>query len=465
MRLGRLGRGLAWAAAGAAVLLVSLHFGIQYTTRMAPPEVPRLDGDVEVIDSVRRLGASSLRRRGELLEARLEGTPVEIGHAHSRLLYPEMDYVEGVMLGEFRRRVPVGVRTVLLDLSAWRYRSLADGFELGRRQEIAAQALGFSPDPFAGMFPTYQRFVYLNALYDIALSFERSPLVGCTTFFVDARERGGSLLLARAFDFDVHSVFDRNKVVFAVFESGKIPLLSVSWPGLVGVVSGVNRERVTVVAHGARAGETRTQGEPVVHALRRVLSEAKTAQAAVQLLDQREPLVSHLVIVADATGAAFAVERAPGHPSHVRPLGTFACVTNHFEGALSRDPKNERVRRETSTLTRRARGDALGAAKEVLQAPDALALLRDRRSPDGAELPLGDRRAIDAQIAAHGVVVDLTAGVVWVSEGPNLVGRFVAFDLAQALASPAQPAGPARTFPADPLLHTQPYREHQDAPR
>ena len=34
-------------------------------------------------------------------------------------------------------------------------------------------------------FATFQRFVYLNALYDISLSFEGSPLIGCTTFTFD----------------------------------------------------------------------------------------------------------------------------------------------------------------------------------------------------------------------------------------------------------------------------------------
>jgi hypothetical protein len=52
---------------------------------------------------------------------------------------------------------------------------------------------------------------------------------------------------------------------------------------------------------------------------------------------------------------------------------------------------------------------------------------------------LGDRRAIDAFIAIHGVVMDTTARVIWVSEGPHLRGRFVRFDVGRLLSSGYDP--------------------------
>ena len=64
---------------------------------------------------------------------------------------------------------------------------------------------------------------------------------------------------------------------------------------------------------------------------------------------------------------------------------------------------------------------------------DAIAILRDKRGPGDVALPPGDRRAIDALIATHGVVMDTTARVLWVSEGPHLKGRFVRFDIGRLL--------------------------------
>jgi len=48
-------------------------------------------------------------------------------------------------------------------------------------------------------------------------------------------------------------------------------------------------------------------------------------------------------------------------------------------------------------------------------------------------LPMGNRGTIDAVIATHAVVMDGTARVLWVSEGPHLMGRFIRFDLAKLL--------------------------------
>jgi hypothetical protein len=93
---------------------------------------------------------------------------------------------------------------------------------------------------------------------------------------------------------------------------------------------------------------------------------------------------------------------------------------------------------------------------------DALAMLRDHRCAGGADrasrsraaagdkdesCPLGDRRAIDALIATHGVVADTTARVLYVSVGPHLSGRFVGVDLL----APDVPPSPA-TLPEDATL-------------
>ena len=50
--------------------------------------------------------------------------------------------------------------------------------------------------------------------------------------------------------------------------------------------------------------------------------------------------------------------------------------------------------------------------------------------------------AVHALIATHGVVMDTTARVLWVSESPHLLGRFVGFDLRRALSPGYDPAQP-----------------------
>lgn len=439
---------------GCVLGLTLAHFAIQRAARLEPPAVVIDEQPIrELAPGVTALGNSSVRREGKLWVVHLAGSPEQIGFSQARLLRGSMRANEGVLLDEFRRTVrPAPARWLLLDLAQLRYRHVDQGFAPERRRELAAGALGFAPDPFSDLFPTYQRFVYLNALYDMALSFEHSPLIGCTTFtFTGAAASEGHALLGRAFDFDVNDVFDDDKAVFFVRENGALPFASVAWPGLPGVVSGMNSEGLALVVHGGRAGEPQAIGEPVVHALRRVLSSARTVDEARAAFAAREPMVSHLVIATDASGRAVVIERVPGVPPHLRDLPARAAVTNHFEGPAANDPKNQTVRSATSTLVRAARGAELVAELDhPATAEDTVRLLRDKRAVGGQPLPAGDRRAIDAHIATHGVVFDSGRRRLWVSEAPHLSGRFVAFDLGDEFAEPPRPPVGARpSIPAE----------------
>jgi hypothetical protein len=440
--------------ASVVAVVFGVHLGVRAASKIAPGpvHVPAL----AVVDEngIRRAGRSYVRTVDGILEVHLVGSPEEIGTAHSLLLHDEMVATEGVVWRLFSEKVPSAMaRALLLDIAGFSYRHVERSMSDARRRELAASALAFTPDPFLAHFDTYQRFVYLTALYDISLGYERSPLVGCTTFTFGGAAALGSPILARNFDFDVDDIFDRKKAVFFVEETGAIPFASVAWAGLVGVVSGMNREGVAVVVHGARAGPTRMTGETVVHELRRVLSTARTTDEAIRALAATDPLVSHIVIVNDAAGHAVAVERVPGTPPFVRALGDKAVVTNHLEGPYASDPKNLRIRQISSTLPRRARGDELlrGETRPV-GVSDAIALLRDRQGANGVHLALGDRRAIDALIATHSVVMETATRRLWVSEAPHVLGKFVAFDLPRLFDGGTPSDVPHPELAADPML-------------
>lgn len=432
-----------------AALLVTGELAVRARGRLEGPAVRLAPVPLTRAGDRAWAGRSAVRRRGGLLEVHLRGTPEEIGQAQSLLLHDEMIETERVVWRLFEQNVPSAlVRRLLLDVVPLRYRELDLDLAPERRRELQAGALSFTPDPFATRLPGYQRSVYLAALYDIALGHEESPLVGCTTFTLGPGATGGAPLLGRAFDFEVDELFDRGKAVFLVQEEGRIPFASVAWPGLVGVVSGMNAEGLTLVVHGARAGEVRTRGEPVVHELRRVLGAARDAGDALRALEATEPLVSHVVVVLDAAGSAWVIERVPGARDAARRLPERAVTTNHLEGPHRDDPRNLRVRDGTSTLARRARGEELlGALRATAGPADALALLRDRAAPGGAPLPAGDRRAIDAGIATHAIVAEPRARRLWVSAGPHLDGPLVAFELPSLFAGGVDAEDVVATLP------------------
>jgi hypothetical protein len=369
---------------------------------------------------------------------------------------------EGELWGEFERHVPWWIARVgILDWGRWRYRGIGRQIPEARARELAAEVTELGPDPFADRMPTYQRLVFLYSVYDIALSLEHSPLIGCTSFALapDATA-DGHVLVARAFDFEAGDAVDRDKAVFLVSEDGAIPFASVAWPGFVGVVTGMNADGVVMVVQGARAGEPSTDGIPVAFSMREALAHARDTGEAVRILEHQAVLVSHIVFVADKSAHFAVVERAPHTPAFVRETTNSTAVTNHFEGPLASDPKNLRVRATTTTLARRARIDELlsSVAPTSMTPERVLALLRDHGCAGGQTCPLGDRRSIDAFIATHGIVADPTSGTLWVSAGPKLSGKFVRLDLHSLLVEGHDPATDPEpeTLPEDPIAHGHP---------
>ncbi len=452
------------------------HVGIGLATPIVAPPIAKVpQPPIVETGGIRRTGSSYATRRAGLREVYLEGTPEEIGVAHSRLLRDGMVDDEAQVWEDFAHFVPVAAaRALMMDMGRVRYRAVDRNFPDERKREIAAEAAGFQPDPFASHLPTYHRLVFLHALYDIALSFEHSPLIGCSAFVLGpGATTNGHTLLGRAFDFEAGDEFDRDKAVFFVRENGAIPFASVAWPGLVGVLSGMNAEGVAIVVNGARAREPRTEGEPVVFALRDVLEHAHDVGEAVAILKSQPVMVSHLVLVADAKGASAVVERAPGVVTLRTPTDPDRVpLTNHFEGELAGDPKNLAVRARTTTDARRSRLDELlaGVAPGQADVRRAVGILRDHECAKGISCPLGDRREIDALIATHGIVADTTDRVLWVSAGPHLSGAFVRFDLKTMFAAGHDPASdpPPEVIPADSILNDGRYaagRAHAGGPR
>jgi isopenicillin-N N-acyltransferase-like protein len=457
-------------ALGVLVLTpVAAHLVVGQLTKLTPPAIAAVALTLTEVDGVRHAGRGWSTVRGVRI-AHLAGTPEEIGTEHTTLLRDRMIANEEVMWTGFRDVVPFApARALMFDAGRYRYRHVDEGFPEPRRREIAAEAQAFAPDPFASHMPTYPRMVFLHALYDIALSFEHSPLLGCTAFGLGPEATtDGHALFARAFDFEAADVFDRDKAVFVVREDGKIPFASVAWPGLVGVVTGMNAEGVAVAVNGGRAREPSTTGMPVAFSLRETLENAHDTAEAITILSRQSVMVSHLVFVGDAKGRFVVVERAPGTQAFVREGADPArvAVTNHFEGPLGGDERDVRVRETTTTLPRRARVDELvgAVAPHSADVTRAVSMLRDHGCASGATCQLGDRRTIDAFIATHGVVFDLTAKTAWVSQGPHLSGAFVKIDLATIVSTKEGrvPTAELETIPADAVLADGRYEEGRE---
>src|SRR5262249_48674851 len=152
---------------------------------------------------------------------------------------------------------------------------------------------------------------------------------------------------------------------------------SVAWPGMNGIVTGVNEARVYISVNAARSDDEGARGEPVSLIVRDTLERAHSAEEAVTVLEEAKVRVADLYLVADKSHA-FVVEKTPRRFS-VRPAAPTLAVTNHFLAPeLRGEKRNQALEKKTTSRDRDARLDALvNGAHQPLDARAAQAILRD----------------------------------------------------------------------------------------
>jgi isopenicillin-N N-acyltransferase like protein len=392
---------------------------------------------------------------GGILVGRFAGRPYDLGLSYGRLTRPWMRSQETHLEELFKVLVPSGLkRSLIRRFTAFRLRGLPDEIPKDLLVSIAGLADGYEPVAPPSGWNAFHRILDLHALHDVSQRFVDAPALAaaCTGFL--AKGADGSLLLAHDFDFEGGDIFDRQKLVSVVIPEGKIPYLSVGFSGMLGVVSGLNREGIGVAIQAIAGGETAASGTPMTLLLADVLRNEGTFDGAVARLRAGKVFVSDLILLGDARTGRFAVvEKSPSAFAVREGSGASLGATNEPEDAAVRRGARALPPGSTSKK-RRARLDVLlEAAGGSLDVPSAVAILRDRRGADGRDLGPGNRNAIDASIASHSIVLDLTHRRAWVAAAPHTLGPYLPVDLEAVLArEDGPPPRATEPVPADPWL-------------
>jgi isopenicillin-N N-acyltransferase-like protein len=231
----------------------------------------------------------------------------------------------------------------------------------------------------------------------------------------------------------------------------------------VGAVTGVNEKGVYISLNAAGSTDFVRYGTPSTLVLLKALQFAKTADEAVEVIRNSQMFITDIFVVSDrTTGKLFRVEKSP-KTTEVLELSGPSVVTNHLLSShFANDHINHFREVELTSGARFARGQTLlnGVARKNIDEETLLSFLRDKGEIDGKPLPLGNRQAIDAQIATHSVIYNEEKNELFVSQGPSLAGAFSGFDLAASFQK-REPV-PTRILPRDPLVSDATYQAIQD---
>jgi len=411
------------------------------------------------------LGKSWTGRREGLLVVSLKGSPLEMGYADGFLLQAQMHTLENEFLKMIEGYVPQHwLMETLKYYVIYRNRHLSDFVPLNYRLEIYGATLG-CPDihPEEGSF--YNRMLNYHAAHDVSYLMIDNPLIsraGCTSFGAwNGATENRHLITARNFDWEAAEVFSRDRVVMMCEPDDGIPFISLSWAGMAGVVSGMNRAGLSVTINGAPSALPRETASPVAMVARDVLQRAHNLAEALDIVRRAKVFVSTLWLVGSrADGKFIVIEKTPEALQIREPEGDSIICANHFQtSGLREEARNQSYVSDATSVSRQSRlTELVQSGRGAVNPARAAAFLRDRNLPGGAFAGNGHRATLNPFIATHATVMDLTEGIFWAASPPNQLGKFVAFDLNDFTREL-----PERTLPADATLASGDYEKARQA--
>lgn len=429
------------------------------------PDAPLVMTEDRSPESGTRLtfGGASLSDAGEITVLRLVGDPHTLGASHGRLLGAAVSQVADgfsptithtVSRGGFFGRFTYGTRL------RWGHRYIDDGIPGHQLLEIAGVLRGAKKS--AGRAPGWESFVRQQAALDVGVPAPWSSgnalraVARSMSFITTLRGTSGDrLLVGRSFSLpgagDGGDAAAEAMTVSFIKADGVLPYASIGWPGLIGVVSGINSEGIAVMVHPVRTSDVRITrtAQPATLLARDILENARTLDDAIGVLNAANVLGSALFVIVDGNARQWAVvERSPESISIDRNPSPTAVTDILQAEAFDEDAENDRAKRTRPSAMRGARIKRLLKSEPPSTPDEAAALLRDTRSNSGAPLPAGHRGAVDDPSAVHTALFDASGMVLWVADSRGAGGRFRAFDLRYELRGEGTRPAPPADLPA-----------------
>lgn len=373
------------------------------------------------------------KNKQQLWELYIKGNPLQLGYNNGALTQSLMQKQEEIFFSKVEGFVPSKFKQKLLrGFLKWYNRKMY----LNVREDYQAELYGlskYSSDKYDFIAPKYLRNLYLHGAHDIGHAMQDLAMVGCTSLAVwNENTEDGQMLIGRNFDFYVGDDFAKNKLIEFIEPEDGIPYMSVSWPGMTGVVSGMNKDGITVTINAGKSKIPLTAKTPISLVTREILQYAKNIDDAIVIAKKRKVFVSESILVGSARDKnAVIIEVSPKNFGvyRVENTGRVLC-TNHFQSEAYKDDKrNQKHIIESHSEYRYEKLQELLQKNKKLNPEKMAAILRDKSGLKDRKIGYGNEKAINQLLAHHAVIFSPEKRLVWVSSNPYQLGEFVCYDL------------------------------------
>ena len=457
--------GLAAILAAAALAIIVLHSSAD----LEEPEFTPSPGVAECSDSLRVWKDNYLRYdRSGLMEMRISGSAFERGEAIGKLAPDLLKAQEKAFVDKLYELVPSEFyRRFLMYFIYIFNRDLGKNVPLEYRREIKAMSEYCSREYDAYGTP-YERQMQYHSAHDIGHVMQDYMLVGCTSFAVWGDESvDGEIIAGRNFDFYMGEDFAGRNIVLVERPDSGYAYVSVTWPGMTGVLSGMNEKGLTVSINASKLETPKMSATPVSILAKEILQYASDIEEAICIARAAKTFVSESFLICSASdGRAAVIEKTPSEmavydPAANDPDCCRVVCANHYQSDLFRDREENLANlRESDSGHRFRRVEELLDSLGKIGPESAALILRDRRGAGGKDIGMCNELSINQLLAMHSVIFKPSSREIWVSTYPWQCGEFIRLRLDDILDSPVPPyhRDSSKDIPEDIFLHSESFR-------
>ena len=455
------------------LLLLFTSCGI-FHKKISPPETSLYSAQTPMVENLRdslySFGDNYLiRNKQGIWELYLSGNPLQLGlnsGALTQRLYHRQDSLLFTKLKDF---VPSERKQrFLYKFLKWFNRDIDKNILPIYRAELYGQSR-YADSLFDYIAPKYERSLYLHSAHDIGHALQDLMLVGCSSLAAWGRHTdGGKLLIGRNFDFYLSDDFATEKIVRFVRPSEGYPFMSYAWGGMIGVMSGMNTEGLTVTINAGKSNIPLKARTPISLLCREILQFATTTGEAIAIAKKRKVFVSEAIMVGSAKeGKAILIEVSPKKFGVYEVDNGLLLCANHFQSTpYLKDKKNCKQIAQTHTAYRYKKMQELVSENDRLTPKGIAAILRNTEGLEGRALGYGNEKSLNQLLAHHSVIFSPEERIAWVSTAPYQLGEFVAYDLKEIFKGETYAPHTVypqtnENIPADPFLYTQAYKDYE----
>jgi isopenicillin-N N-acyltransferase like protein len=161
-----------------------------------------------------------------------------------------------------------------------------------------------------------------------------TAITACSTIALPASASpDGVPRMGRNLDFPSFNIADKTSIILVFHPAGKLSFASVAWPGMIGVLSGMNERGLCLANMEVNRNPRWPSALPYTLLYRSVLEQCATVDQAVALLQKSPRQSANNLMLMDASGDRAVAEITP-EGVHVRraPVTQALVCTNHQRG-------------------------------------------------------------------------------------------------------------------------------------